>query len=101
MKTPEVIPRSLPHYWIVSRAIGSICRRFLLPVPACGMARCWASAGETWIWQRGTLHVTQAVETVGGKLNVKSPKTERSRRAIKLPAVLVTEIELHRKEQPE
>jgi integrase len=49
----------------------------------------------------GTLQVTQAVEQVGGKLNLKTPKTERSARTIKIPAALVVELERHRKEQLE
>jgi integrase len=49
----------------------------------------------------GTLHVTQAVESVGGKLGVKPPKTLRSARTIKMPAALVRELERYRKEQLE
>ena len=49
----------------------------------------------------GTLQVTQAVEQVGGKLNLKTPKTARSARTIKIPAALVAELERHRKEQLE
>jgi len=49
----------------------------------------------------GTLQVTQAIEQVGGKLNLKAPKTERSARTIKMPAALVTELERHRTQQLE
>jgi integrase len=52
-------------------------------------------------FDKGTLHVAQAVEIVGGKLGVKQPKTERSARTIKLPPSLVPELEQHRKEQLE
>jgi integrase len=51
--------------------------------------------------KKGTLQVTQAVESVGGKLGVKPPKTERSSRTIKMPATLVTELESYRKDQLE
>jgi integrase len=47
--------------------------------------------------KRGTVEVTQAAESVGGKLRVKAPKTARSARTIKLPASLVAELERHRK----
>ena len=50
---------------------------------------------------RGTLEVTQAVEMVCGKLNVKPPKTARSARTIRLPGSLIPELEHHRKEQLE
>jgi integrase len=43
--------------------------------------------------------VAQAVEDVGGKLSVKAPKTERSRRIIKLPDSLLPELAHHRKNQ--
>ena len=46
----------------------------------------------------GTLQVAQAVEEVGGKLNLKPPKTARSARTIKIPTALVAELERHRKE---
>lgn len=52
-------------------------------------------------FDKGTLHVAQAVEIVGGKLGVKQPKTERSARTIKLPPSLVPDLEHHRKEQLE
>lgn len=51
--------------------------------------------------KQGTLQVVQAVENVGGKLNVKRPKTERSARTIKMPPRLVAALEEHRKEQLE
>ena len=50
---------------------------------------------------KGTLQVTQALEVVGGKLGVKTPKTERSARTIKLPSSLAPELERHRREQLE
>jgi integrase len=50
---------------------------------------------------KGTLTVMQAVEVIGGQLNVKAPKTERSRRTIKLPSGLLPELTRHRKEQAE
>jgi integrase len=45
------------------------------------------------------LRVAQSVEEVGGKFRFKSPKTDRSRRTIKLPSSLVQELSRHRKEQ--
>ena len=50
---------------------------------------------------KGTLQVAQAIEEIGGELTIKPPKTERSRRTIKLPAALVPELTRHRKEQSE
>jgi integrase len=50
---------------------------------------------------KGTLSVTQALEVVGGKVGVKTPKTERSARTIKLPSSLAPELERHRREQLE
>jgi integrase len=47
------------------------------------------------------LQVTQAVQEVGGKLTVKTPKTDKSARTINLPASLLPELECHRKEQLE
>jgi len=51
--------------------------------------------------KKGTLQVAQAVESVGGKLNIKPPKTERSARTIKMPSALVSELERHQREQLE
>ena len=48
---------------------------------------------------QGTLQVAQTVEVVGGKVNVGTPKTDRSRRTITLPAALLPELTRHRKEQ--
>jgi len=48
---------------------------------------------------KGTLNVSQSVAVVGGKIIVKAPKNERSRRTIKLPAALLPELTCHRKEQ--
>jgi len=47
----------------------------------------------------GTLQVAQAVEIIGGKVELVEPKTERSRRVVKLPASLLPELARHRKEQ--
>ncbi len=46
-----------------------------------------------------TLQVAQVVELVGGKVSLKEPKTERSRRTIALPERLVQELRSYRKEQ--
>ena len=46
----------------------------------------------------GTLQVAQVVELVGGKVSLKEPKTERSRRSIALPDRLVEELKTYRKE---
>ncbi len=48
---------------------------------------------------QATLQVTQVVELVGGKVSLKEPKTERSRRTIALPDRLVQELRTYRKEQ--
>jgi integrase len=48
-----------------------------------------------------TVQVAQTVQEVGGKLTVKTPKTERSARTINLPVSLLPELERHRKEQLE
>lgn len=48
---------------------------------------------------KATLQVAQQVEVIDGKLNVREPKTDRSRRTIKVPAGLLSELTRHRKEQ--
>jgi integrase len=48
-----------------------------------------------------TLQVCQTVQEVGGKLILKTPKTDRSARTINVPASLLPELERHRKEQLE
>jgi integrase len=50
---------------------------------------------------KGTLEVAQAAEIVGGELRMKTPKTARSARTIKMPPALVVELERHRREQLE
>jgi integrase len=50
---------------------------------------------------RATLQVAQVVEQTKAETKLKEPKTDRSRRTIALPARLVTELRLHRKEQAE
>jgi integrase len=52
-------------------------------------------------FNKATLRVAQVVELVGGKVTVKEPKTERSRRTIALPARLVEELKAYRKEHAE
>lgn len=48
---------------------------------------------------KGTLQVSRSVEEIDGTFRFKPPKTDRSRRAIKLPGSLVVELGRHRKEQ--
>jgi integrase len=48
---------------------------------------------------KGTLQVSRSVEEVYGEFRFKSPKTDRSRRVIRLPDSLVEELGRHRKEQ--
>jgi integrase len=48
---------------------------------------------------KGTVQVSRSVEHVYGVLRFKSPKTDRSRRVIRLPDSLVEELGRHRKEQ--
>jgi integrase len=48
---------------------------------------------------KGTLQVSRSVEHVYGEFRFKSPKTNRSRRVIRLPDSLVEELGRHRKEQ--
>jgi integrase len=50
---------------------------------------------------KATLQVAQVVELVGGKMTLKEPKTDRSRRTIALPARLVQELKAHRRTQAE
>ena len=50
-------------------------------------------------FDKATLEVAQVVELVGGKVSLKEPKTERSRRTIALPDRLVQELRTYRKEQ--
>jgi integrase len=50
---------------------------------------------------KGTVHVSQQVHNIGGRLVSLIPKTERSRRTIRLPATLMGELKRHRKEQAE
>ena len=52
-------------------------------------------------FDRSTLQVAQVVEETKAGLAIKEPKTDRSRRTITLPARLVQELRLHRKEQLE
>lgn len=52
-------------------------------------------------FDRSTLHVAQVLEETKVGLSFKEPKTDRSRRNITLPARLVQELRLHRKDQLE
>jgi integrase len=52
-------------------------------------------------FNKGALAVTQQVEVISGKLHVKAPKTDNSRRIVTLPAGLVPELKAHRKRQAE
>src|SRR5215210_525901 len=47
----------------------------------------------------GTLRVTQALQRVDGKLILRAPKTEKSRRQLPLPATLVAALRAHRDRQ--
>ena len=46
-----------------------------------------------------TLQVSQVVELVGGTASLKEPKTERSKRTIALPEIVITALGAHRAEQ--
>ena len=48
-----------------------------------------------------TLQVAQVVELTKAGLNLKEPKTDRSRRTIALPARLVQELRAHKRQQAE
>jgi integrase len=48
---------------------------------------------------KGTLQVSRSVEEIDGSFRFKSPKTDRSRRVIRLPVSLVEELGRRRKEQ--
>ena len=48
---------------------------------------------------RGTLQITQSIEQLKREFRFKAPKTERSRRTIRLPASLIDQLKHHRKEQ--
>jgi integrase len=52
-------------------------------------------------FNKGTLTVAQAVERTGGKPSLKEPKTDKSRRTIKLPDPLLTALAAHRKAEAE
>ena len=49
--------------------------------------------------KKATLQVSQQVQNIGGKLVTLIPKTDRSRRTIRLPASLPPALKEHRKEQ--
>jgi integrase len=51
--------------------------------------------------ERGTLHVRQALQLVEGKLTLRQPKTEQSRRVLPLPPSLVASLRQHRTRQLE
>ena len=48
-----------------------------------------------------TIAINQTVVEIGAKVTIGPPKTARSRRTIKVPAVLIVELERHRREQLE
>ncbi len=50
---------------------------------------------------KSTLQVTQQVKKVRGAIVIEPPKTKRSRRTVRIPAAVVTELERHRREQLE
>src|SRR5205085_11931314 len=49
----------------------------------------------------GTLRVNQAQQRVNGKLILSEPKTEKSRRALPLPSLLIAALRAHRSRQLE
>jgi integrase len=51
--------------------------------------------------ERRTLTVNQTLQRVNGKLRFLEPKTERSRRTISIPDIVVASLHLHRKHQLE
>jgi integrase len=58
--------------------------------------------GLRWIdvdLDAGTLAVTQVLQRIDGKLSVKAPKTEKSRRRLTLPASVVAALRAHRDRQ--
>jgi len=50
---------------------------------------------------KGKLQVARSVEELNGKFQFKEPKTERSRRTIDVPTLLVEALKLHKKDQSE
>jgi integrase len=79
---------------------------FYLPslLAACTGLRRGEVLGLRWRdldFAKGTLTVAQSAEVIGGKVVMTAPKTERSRRTIELPASVLPELTLHRKEQAE
>jgi integrase len=52
-------------------------------------------------FDKGTLTIAQSVERIAGTPTVKEPKTDKSRRTIKLPAPLLTALKAHRKAEAE
>ena len=72
-----------------SREGRSTCQCCSRPLPGCGAARWLRLRWKDMNLKKATLQVAQVVELVGGKVSVKEPKPERSRRTIALPARLV------------
>jgi integrase len=81
--------RHLQDHWLRMPAVGTGMRRGEI------VALRWADINIA----NSTLQVARSVEEVGGVYRFKSPKTERSRRTIKLPTSLVEELGRHRKDQ--
>lgn len=50
---------------------------------------------------KGTLHVAQQVQNIGGELVTLVPKTDRSRRTIRVPVTVMSALREHRKAQAE
>ena len=50
---------------------------------------------------KGTLHVAQQVQNIGGELVTLVPKTDRSRRTIRVPVTVMSALKEHRKAQAE
>ena len=50
---------------------------------------------------KGTLHVAQQVQNIGGELVTLVPKTDRSRRTIRVPVTVISALKEHRKARAE
>ena len=70
----------------------------LAACPAYGMARS-AGLGGGSDFAKGTLQVSQQVQNIRGELVTLTPKTDRSRRTVRVPETVMAALKEHRAEQ--
>ena len=66
--------------------------------PACALGEILALRDQALDLDHGSIKVREALETVGGRIGFKSPKTNAGRRDISLPIVAIDTLRAHRKE---